>query len=64
MAANGAQWASPLLVASCFVALWIVVTWLLSHISGWVALARIYRANREAGLLLLAALILGLWHLG
>jgi len=49
MSSNGAQWASPLLVASCFVALWIVVTWLLSHISGWVALARIYRANREAG---------------
>ncbi len=49
MAANGAQWAPPLLAASCFVALWIAVTWLLSYTSGWVALARIYRASREAG---------------
>ena len=48
MAATSPQWASPLLVAFCFVALWIAVTWLLSHISGWVALARLYRAGRDA----------------
>jgi hypothetical protein len=48
MTGNAPQWASPLLVAACFVLLWIAVTWLLSYTSGWVALARIYRADREA----------------
>jgi len=48
MTATPVQWASPLLVAACFVALWIAVTWLLSYTSGWVALARLYRADRVA----------------
>ena len=48
MAATSPQWASPLLVTSCFVALWVAVTWLLSYASGWVALARLYRADRGA----------------
>jgi hypothetical protein len=41
-------WAPPLLVAACFVGLWLFVTWLISHTSGWVTLARIYRAENAA----------------
>ena len=41
-------WAPPLLFAACFVALWLFVTWLLSHTSGWVTLARIYPATGDA----------------
>lgn len=41
-------WAPPLLVTACFVAMWLFVTWLLSHTSGWTTLARIYRAENEA----------------
>ena len=42
------QWASPLFFAALFAAMWIAVTWLLSHTSGWVALARVYRAGDAA----------------
>jgi len=42
------QWMSPLSGALAFAALWIAVTWLLSHTSGWVRLAQRYRADREA----------------
>lgn len=48
MSAATSQWASPLLFAGLFAALWLAVTWLLSHTSGWVALARIYRADEAA----------------
>ncbi len=37
-------WTTPLLFGALFVAMWIFVSWLLSHLNGWVALAKIYRA--------------------
>lgn len=47
MPANAPIWNSPLMFAAYFVVLWLFVSWLISHLSGWVALARIYAATAK-----------------
>ena len=41
-------WVSPVVYLLLFAILWIGVIWLLSHLTGWVALAKIYRAPTAA----------------